>query len=77
MNANLALTQDFKLTKEECNNIKVSILSLAKAPNTSENEMILLLNLAHKFNWVEPIEKPIKPDADIPTAKKEVTNGSK
>lgn len=41
------------LSQEECQNVKVALLSLAKQPSTNEQGMAMLLMLARKFEWVE------------------------
>jgi len=38
-----------KLIKEECQNVKVALLSLAKSPQVNEDGMKMLLNLSDKF----------------------------
>ena len=47
-----------KLIKEECQNVKVALLSLAKSPQVNEDGMKMLLNLSDKFTVKE--EKPEK-----------------
>ncbi len=45
---------NIKLTKPDCNNVKVAILNLSKSREINEEGMLELLSLSQKFNWEEP-----------------------
>ena len=51
-----------ELTKAECNNTKIALVTLSKSQDVPENAMIEILNLSQKFNWVEEekaIDEPV------------------
>jgi len=46
-----------ELSKEECQNVKVALLSLAKSSQVNEDGMKMLLILSDKFTVKEVVEK--------------------
>ena len=49
-----------ELNDQECQNVKVALLSLAKSPQVNEDGMKMLLNLSDKFTVKEVVEKKKK-----------------
>ena len=46
------------LTKEDCHNVQVSLISTAKSVSVDSNSMKALLTLSDKFIWVSDFEEP-------------------
>ena len=49
-----------ELSKDECKNVRVALLSLAKSPQVNEEGMKMLLILSDKFTVKEVVEKKKK-----------------
>lgn len=56
-----------ELTKKECQNVTVALISLSKAPDVNVNVMKVLINLSDKFVWVEPIKVEVNGPVGIGT----------
>ena len=51
-----------ELTKEECSNVRQSLILTSKRSEVDSNDMKILLILSDKFNWIENPSKTANPD---------------